>query len=82
MGFNIVGGVFMILLFWGLAWAFFVKYDAIQGFFLSSVPGLFKPGEYRRSSSYVWVKYFTMVFFGFLTILAVASFIRDLAYYF
>lgn len=82
MVFSLIGGVFMILLFGGLAWVFYVKYDAIQGFFLSGVPGLFKPDEYRRSASYVWVKYFTVIFFGALAIIAILSLVRDLAYYF
>ncbi|MGW9349386.1 hypothetical protein [Nocardiopsis flavescens] len=65
------GGLLLVAfagLFLVLAWAFFVKYDKIQGFFLRGVPDFFRADEYRASFSYKVTRYFTVAMFIFFAL--------------
>ena len=72
----------MAALFGFLAWLFYTKYDGIQGFFLSSVPKVFRPEEYKKSRSYRFQRYFTVGFFMFLSLLGAISSVQGLILYF
>lgn len=79
---GLLGNLGMSAIFAFLAWLFYTKYDGIQAFFLSSVPKVFRPEEYKKSRMYRFQRYFTVGFFVFISLFGVISSIQGVFLYF